>query len=53
MSHDKVVHLHRCPTCKALPNEPCKTPKGRKKQNVHETRPISLFFSGNKEVTNK
>lgn len=43
------VFLHVCPTCKAAPNKPCKTPKGRKKKNVHETRPISLFFSKRKE----
>lgn len=34
--------LHECPTCGASVDEPCRTPKGRKKDNVHDTRPFSL-----------
>lgn len=34
-----------CPTCKAKEDEPCRTPKGRKKNVVHDTRPFSLEFT--------
>lgn len=29
-----------CPTCNAQPNEPCRTPAGRKRASVHDTRPM-------------
>jgi hypothetical protein len=31
-----------CPTCGAGKDEPCKTPKGKKKDNIHDTRPFAL-----------
>lgn len=34
--------LGKCPTCGADIDQPCRTPKGRKKKNVHDTRPFSL-----------
>jgi hypothetical protein len=34
--------FHECPTCGAPAREPCRTPKGRKKLNVHDTRPFSI-----------
>jgi hypothetical protein len=34
--------LHACPTCGAKQDEPCQTPKGRKKETVHETRRFSI-----------
>jgi hypothetical protein len=34
--------FHECPTCGAKENEPCRTPKGRKKPTVHDTRPFSV-----------
>ena len=37
-----ILILHQCPTCGAKQDEPCRTPKGRKKENIHDTRPFSL-----------
>jgi hypothetical protein len=37
--------LHPCPTCGAKTDQPCRTPKGRKKKNVHDTRPFSISRS--------
>jgi hypothetical protein len=34
--------LHECPVCGAGVDQPCRTPKGRKKESVHDTRPFSL-----------
>ncbi len=34
--------LHECPDCKAKEGEPCRTPKGRKKKDIHDTRPFSI-----------
>ena len=31
-----------CPTCQAKPGEQCRTPKGRLKPGVHDTRPFSI-----------
>jgi hypothetical protein len=32
-----------CPTCGAKTNEPCRTPKGRKKKDsIHDTRPFAI-----------
>jgi hypothetical protein len=36
------LKLLSCPTCGAKTNEPCRTPKGRKKENVHDTRPFGF-----------
>ena len=33
---------HKCPTCGVEEGAPCRTPKGRKKDNIHDTRPFSL-----------
>lgn len=41
------VVLYRCPTCGAKQDEPCRTPKGRKKNNVHDTRPFGIYFKEN------
>lgn len=37
-----ILVLHKCPTCGADTDQPCRTPKGRRKPNVHDTRPFSL-----------
>lgn len=29
-----------CPTCGAKEGKPCRTPKGRKKETAHDTRPF-------------
>ena len=42
---NRKVVLHECPTCGAKEDESCRTPKGRKKNNVHDTRPFSLGFT--------
>jgi len=49
-----IVTYHRCPTCGAKDTEkydvePCRTPKGRKKETVHDNRPFSLKFKTSKE----
>ena len=31
-------HERRCPTCKAWPDEPCRTPSGREASQVHSAR---------------
>ncbi len=43
---NKVI-LHQCPTCGAKENEPCRTPKGRRKNNTHDTRPFGLIINMN------
>ena len=44
MKKKQKLILHECPTCKAKENEPCKTPKGKKKKTVHDIRPFSINF---------
>ena len=39
--HDYGCFL-QCPTCNAKAGEPCRTPKGRLKETVHDTRPFCL-----------
>jgi hypothetical protein len=39
-----AITFHKCPTCGSEENEPCRTPKGRKKETVHDTRPFSVSF---------
>ena len=34
--------LYKCPVCGADNNQPCRTPKGRKKKNIHDTRPFGI-----------
>ncbi len=34
--------LYVCPTCGAAIDAPCRTPKGKKKETVHDTRPFGL-----------
>lgn len=36
------VIYHPCPSCGAAENEPCRTPKGRDKDTIHDTRPFSI-----------
>ena len=42
------LKLFKCPTCKAKNDEPCKTPKGKIKNTVHDTRPFGLEIKENK-----
>ncbi len=39
-----MIIPHICPTCGAKEGEPCRTPKGRKKEDIHDTRPFSVDF---------
>ena len=39
-----MIILHVCPTCGAKEDQPCRTPKGRIKPTVHDTRPFSVAF---------
>ena len=48
-----MIIFHICPTCGAQPGEPCRTPKGRKKETVHDTRPFSLEFDDTKNDDTK
>jgi hypothetical protein len=42
---NRVLILYPCPTCGVGMDEPCVTPKGRrKKKNVHDTRPSGIGF---------
>lgn len=45
--------LHKCPTCGVKENEPCRTPKGRKKSNVHDTRPFGIVSNNNQPRKNQ
>lgn len=40
-----TLTLYECPTCGAKEGKPCRTPKGRKKPNVHDTRPFGISFT--------
>lgn len=37
-----TIKFLECPTCGAKENDPCRTPKGRKKDSVHDTRPFYI-----------
>lgn len=37
--------LHKCPICGADNNQQCRTPKGIKKKNIHDTRPFSIEYN--------
>jgi hypothetical protein len=37
-----AIKMHVCPECGAKVDEPCRTPKGRKKLTMHDTRPFSV-----------
>lgn len=36
--------IFECPTCGAKENQPCRTPKGRKKINLHNNRPFGVML---------
>ena len=40
-----IEKQHECPTCGAKEGKPCRTPKGRKKDTAHNTRPFSVRVS--------
>lgn len=44
---ETLLILHRCPTCGATEQAPCRTRAGRRKANVHDTRPFSLTLPTN------
>jgi hypothetical protein len=44
MAKMKLV-MHKCPTCGAAEGGSCRTPKGRKKANMHDTRPFSIVLN--------
>jgi hypothetical protein len=48
-----MLTLHTCPTCGAKTNEPCRTPKGRKKDVPHDTRPFSIDSLGGATTNEK
>lgn len=39
---DGYLHLLECPTCGAAAGQPCRSPSGRKRENIHDTRPFTL-----------
>lgn len=38
----RYAAFHECPTCKSPAGIPCRTPSGKRKEAVHDTRPFSL-----------
>lgn len=44
---EALLILHRCPTCGATEQAPCRTRAGRRKANVHDSRPFSLALPPN------
>ena len=43
--------FHACPTCNAKQDQPCLTPKGKKRATAHDTRPFSVTSELTKGVT--
>lgn len=39
---ERKLILHCCSTCGAEEGSPCRTPKSRRKENVHDARPFSI-----------
>jgi hypothetical protein len=37
-THRARVEVPACPTCRAVPEEPCRSPSGREASNTHEAR---------------
>lgn len=42
MPNPNAITLHACPSCGAPEGQPCRTPRGRIRRDVHDTRPFSL-----------
>lgn len=36
--------LYDCPTCGVKGNDPCRTPAGRRREAIHDTRPFGITF---------
>lgn len=48
-----LLILHKCPECQAAEGEDCRSPKGRKRKNMHDTRPFSLLQSAPENLPTK